>query len=140
MSKSRVELLTNTDITGLISSLFGRKMTEQETQNLESCAKYTTTVWAGYIDGDLVCIWGLVPPTLISDIAYLWMHATEKVGDHEFIFVRKSQMVVKGLLKHYPRIVGQCEVGASRSIRWLKWLGAKFGEPEGKFVPFIIKA
>lgn len=138
--KTKVELLTNTDIAELISRTCGRIMEPVEAKNLAECARRTTTVWAGYIDGDLVCIWGLVPPTLLSNVAYLWMHATEKVGDHEFVFVRKSQRILEELLKVYPMIYGHCEAGADRSIRWLRWLGAKFGKPEGKFVPFIIRA
>jgi hypothetical protein len=44
------------------------------------------------------------------------------------------------MLQRYPTIVGNCIVGEYKSIRWLKWLGAKFGRPEGNKVPFVIRA
>lgn len=138
--KTRIETVTRTDIARLISSTITDKMTEQESRNLASCTNSTTTVWVGYIDEELVCIWGLVPPTLLSNVAYLWLHTTDKVRDHEFIFVRRSQQAIKKILEIYPEIVGHCEKGSDRSIRWLKWLGAVFGEPDGKLVPFAIRA
>lgn len=138
--KTRIETVTKTNISQLISDSLGGKLTDEESRNIVRCADCTTTVWVGYIDDELVCIWGLVPPTLLSDMAYLWLHTTDRVKDHEFIFVRRSQRAIKEILTIYPSIVGQCEVGAKRTHRWLKWLGAEFGYPEGKHVPFIIKA
>jgi hypothetical protein len=44
------------------------------------------------------------------------------------------------MLRRYKVIVGNCIVGEDKSIRWLKWLGAKFGKPEGNKVPFVIRA
>lgn len=97
-------------------------------------------VWVGTIDGELACILGLIPPTILSDCAYLWMFHTEAVKGHEFIFVRYSQRMVEHFLKSYSTIVGHTTVTETRSIRWLKWLGAEYGPQEGDLVPFVIKA
>ncbi len=140
MSKTKIELVTKTDAARLISRSMGDKLTDEGRKNLAKCSDCTTTVWAGYVDEELVCIWGLVPPTLLSEMAYLWLHTTEGVKDHEFIFVRRSQRAIQEVLKMYPLIVGHCEVGSPRSVRWLKWLGAVFAQPEGKMIPFMIKA
>lgn len=100
---------------------------------------FTTMVWGGSADGELKCIWGLVPPTLLSDEAYLWLHIIESIEEYEFVFVRYSQRAVEKALQLFPRIVGHCEVGEDRSIRWIKWLGGKFGEPCERMVPFVIE-
>lgn len=99
----------------------------------------TTHIEAGYVDGILVAIWGLIPPTIVSNQAYIWVYTTAGLEGHEFIFVRQSQKVVKKFLEEYDTIVGVTEVGEDRSIRWLKWLGAEYGVPQGKWKPFVIR-
>lgn len=98
----------------------------------------STIIWAGYIDGKLACLWGVIPPSLMSNQAYLWLQTTNVIEEHQFILVRHSQLVIKEILEEYPSIVGHAIIGSSKSIRWLKWLGAKFGPPMGTAVPFRI--
>lgn len=97
-------------------------------------------IWTGYIDDRLVCWWGLIPPSLLSNQAYLWMHATDAVKEHQFLFVRHSQRVVERMLERYDTILGHCEIGASDSMRWLRWLGAEFHDPERNVIPFVIRS
>jgi hypothetical protein len=105
---------------------------------MDYCLLMSTDMWAGFINGKLACIWGIIPPTLMSYQAYLWLYTTDAIVGHEFILVRHSQLVIDGLLEHYPDIVGHATMGSDKSIRWLKWLGAKFGQPQGTNVPFRI--
>jgi hypothetical protein len=135
-----ISRLTTDEIQELISQKIGPTLTVSDLAKFKRAMLGTTCVWGGALDGDIRCIWGLVPPTLISEEAYLWLHVIEPVGDHEFVFVRHSQRAIEEALKRFPTIVGHCEVGADRSIRWIKWLGGVFGEPDGKFIPFVIKA
>lgn len=97
-------------------------------------------VWIGKQDDEVLCFMGLIPPTLLSDRAYLWLKTTHAMQEHVFVFIRHSQRVVAEMLKEFPLIVGHCEVSATRSIRWLRWLGAEFGTPTGRAVPFEIRA
>jgi len=94
----------------------------------------------GMVDGKIACVWGLIPPTLLSNKAYLWLLTTDIVAEHKFLFVRHSQRYVEEALKQYPIIVGDCLIGNASAMRWLRWLGAEFGEPDGGRIPFMIKA
>ena len=96
--------------------------------------------WIGKDDDEILCYMGLIPPTLLSDRAYLWLRTTEAMSEHVFVFVRYSQRVISEMLQDFPIIVGHCEVSAAKSIRWVQWLGAEFGAPEGRLVPFTIRA
>jgi hypothetical protein len=96
--------------------------------------------WVGTDDDEVLCYMGLIPPTLLSDRAYLWLRITEAIPEHVFVFVRYSQRVIAEMLQDFPVIAGHCEASATKSIRWLKWLGADFGVPEGRLVPFTIRA
>lgn len=99
----------------------------------------TQHLWAGLVDEKLACAWGLVPPTLLSDSALLWLYTTPLVDDHKFLLVRHSQMAVQEMLKLYPTITGVTLHDAERSRAWIEWLGGTYGKREGKFMPFTIK-
>lgn len=96
--------------------------------------------WIVYEDDKVLCFLGLIPPTILSDRAYLWLHTTEHLREHVFIFVRHSQRVVQEILTEYPIIVGHTEVTNTKAIRWLRWLGAVYGPLDGPLLTFEIRA
>lgn len=99
----------------------------------------TANLYVGFISRKIVCIWGLVPPTLLSNSAYLWLYTTERIKDHEFIFVRKSQIAVEEMLTMYDTVYGYTASNNHRAIKWLRWLGAEFEHSEGKMLNFTIR-
>lgn len=122
----------------LISQMKEGGLTDEDNRKLDACLGPASDIWVGFIDKVPVCAWGLVPPTMLSDRAYLWLYASPLVDDYKFLFVRYSQRVVEGLRTYYPTIYGVCDVENDRAIRWLKWLGGKFTEPYEGQVPFTI--
>ena len=94
-----------------------------------------------YREGDnVLCFWGLIPPSLLSDRAYLWLYTTEYLKGHTFALIRHSQRAVEEMTRDFPLLVGHCAASATQSIRWLRWLRAEFGSPCGKLIPFQIRA
>jgi hypothetical protein len=124
----------------LISSNPVGSITEDGMEIMRNALAISSSVWVGSMDGKVLGFWGLVPPSLLSDRAYLWLYTTPNLHEHVFTFVRHSQRIVEAMLREYPLIVGECLVGSDKSIRWLEWLGAEFGSPNGKLIPFQIKA
>jgi hypothetical protein len=108
-------------------------------RKLHQWLRMSEEVWVGLYDDKVACVWGLVPPTVISDRAHLWLLTTDIVREHKFLFVRKSQLVIEDALKRYSALVGQVQLGNRAAKRWLEWLGAEFGPPEAGFWPFIIR-
>src|SRR5262244_1427415 len=106
---------------------------------MSNCVAMSADVWTGLVDGKIACMWGVAPPTLLSNRAYLWLFTTDLVKDHQFLLVRHSQVAMEKILQDYEVVKGHCLVGEARSIRWIKWLGGKFGEPEGLVLPFEIR-
>lgn len=90
----------------------------------------SATYWTARVDEELAAVWGLVPPTLMSDTAYLWLLTTEVSVGHEFLLARYSKMWIEQMQKSYPNICGHCF--DPKAQRWLKWLGGKV-EPNGEF-------
>lgn len=123
----------------LISQTKGLKLSEGDREVMNYCLAMTSTLYVGSIDGALVCTWGLIPPSLMSETAYLWLFTTPKLEEHKFTFVRRSQIAVAEMLEEYPTIHGHTNVASAQAIQWLRWLGAEFGQPKGVALPFIIR-
>lgn len=113
-------------------------LTPAERYAFNAALRLTHQVWVGKWDGQVVCIWGLMPGTICDPSAYLWLYTTPAIKDCEFTFVRQSQIAVREMLKSYALIRGHCQALAEHSIRWVRWLGGEFGDPAAGFVPFTI--
>jgi hypothetical protein len=110
-------------------------MSPRDMQMFEYCA-ISGEVWAGYVSGELEACWGVIPPSFMSDQAYLWM--LNLPVKHPIILGRYSRKVMDTLLFRWPTILGHCRLGSS-SMRWLLWLGAEFGQPQSGLIPFSIR-
>lgn len=132
-----VEANAPVDLSGLISRTAYASMPDSEAR-LEQWMQDSTTIWAGKIRGEVVCVWGVRAPTLLSEEAYLWLLTTDDLEIYKFLFIRHSQLAIKELLEQYRVIKGHYKSGDDKSRRWLEWLGAKFGEPVGDVYPFTI--
>lgn len=116
------------------------RLSDQEYEIIGNCFARSEERWVGAVDNVVACLWGLIPPTLMSDQAYLWLYHNELVVEHKFAFIRHSQVQMQRMLKLYPNIVGDCLVSNASGRQWLTWLGAKFHTPQGPLVPFHIEA
>lgn len=110
-----------------------------EHHDMQVCMEQSEELWAGHIDGALACVWGIIPPTLMSSRAYLWLFVTPDMKGHEFLLVRHSQRQIERLLEEYSMLEGLTDKSADKSIRWLEWLGAEFYPHNDKFLRFEIR-
>lgn len=122
-----------------IAQMIQPEMDMVEAVQLFRCLNISTICWSAQVDGQGACIWGLIPPTLLSDQAYLWLYTTDLAEEHQFLLVRHSQRMIEEMLKEFPILVGHCHSEDPRAQRWLKWLGAEFDFPQGKLIPFAIR-
>ena len=132
--------LTGADAYDLISPEFFGNLSGIDHETMHRIMHNSSRVWMGKKDGQVLAAWGLVPPSLMSDIAYLWLFTTPHLRGHEFIFIRYSQRAIREMLEEFPVIVGHTRINNRKAIQWLRWLGAKYGEPQGDFLPFTIEA
>src|ERR1700761_4208411 len=77
---------------------------DQETMN--RTFRNSSHIWLGLDHDKVLGLWGLIPPTLLSDRAYLWLYTTKYLAGHEFLFIRHSQRAVQEMLEQFPLIVG----------------------------------
>ena len=87
--------------------------------------------------GALIALVGFIPQD--PNTAYLWMQTTPHTDKHKVVVGLLARRTIALLSKRYPKIIGHCTPG-TRSITWLRSLGARFEQQEGKAVMFTIGA
>lgn len=127
------------DVENILYSTVYDKMTLDERAIMNQFIYVSQDLFVGNYAGEIACVWGLVPPTLLSTRAYLWLYCTPLVDEHKFLFIRQSQLAVEKMLEKYDTIVGHTTAGNELAIRWLKWLGATFSPSDGKKLDFTIR-
>jgi hypothetical protein len=116
------------------------RLTPRETQIIDRCHNLISETWVGYNNGELICAWGIIPPTILSDEVYLWLQTTQAVDHNQFLFVRHSQLFIERVLKEYRAVIGFVKADARHSQKWLKWLGATIeGPPKKGMLTFRIE-
>ena len=106
---------------------------------MQACVLRSRNVSYASLNGETLAVWGLIPPTLLSTSAWVWLLTTRIAAEHKFLVVRYSQRWVEDALRLYDRLEGVVMVGNDSAVRWLRWLGAEFGEPIGRGMPFVIR-
>jgi len=84
----------------------------------------SSVVWVGKADGIEVCAVGLIPLSVLSDHAMIWLTHTQICEAHPLRFIRWSRKVLHEAHSLYPNLFGYCV--NIRSQAWLEWLGAEF--------------
>ncbi len=100
------------------------------TAYLERALSQCAEAWTGYIDDQIVCMWGIDRGSMLTNSAYIWLVTCKGVDEHSFIFVRHSQRRLQELTKRDSFIHGIVQADNEQSIRWLRWLGFQLGDAE----------
>lgn len=108
------------------------RLGDKKVELLEEAILRATYSWAGFLDGKIVCLWGVRTDSLMSDTAFLWLITTSAVAEHPFHFVRRNQIFIKELSKRYRVIHGYVDARFVRSLAWLKWLGFTIDPPKNR--------
>ena len=102
---------------------------------LGDVVKASQGIWAGFWDGELVAMWGLVPESLLSDTAYIWSYTTPVVTRCKKTFLKVTKAWIKARQEEYPRLVGLTNCKTS----FIKHIGADFGGETAGLTSFIVR-
>ena len=72
---------------------------------------------------------GITAPCLMGNEAVIWMLSSDKINDIGVRFIRNNRRYIDYFLTYYKRLVNYVHVDNTSSIKWLKYLGARFDEP-----------
>lgn len=99
----------------------------------------STSCWTGCINGEPVCIFGLVPISMLCGIGSPWMLGTNLILKNAGAFIRHSTPYIHGMLREFPQLFNFVDVRNRKAVAWLRRAGFKMHEqqPYGPFgLPF----
>lgn len=105
--------------------------------DLVDCANRSDPLLTYWFGPECIAIVGFIPLGIISTTAYLWMQNTPYTDKHPVAVARLGRLTLHEIASRYPCVIGECILN-SPGHRWVKWLGARFGESNGIAVPFMI--
>lgn len=76
-----------------------------------------------------VAMFGLVPTSLVSDVAQAWFLGAPELARIKKTFVRLSHVVIKMMLERHAVLYNIVDCRYPEAISWLETLGAKFENP-----------
>lgn len=82
------------------------------------------------INGRPCAVVGLTIISLLSGVGVPWMLATHDAVKNRRVFINNSRQGVEDMRSICPNLFNYVHVDNTISIRWLKWMGFKFDEPQ----------
>ncbi len=79
----------------------------------------------GLVDGEVVCVWGVVRPFVLSDTGYPWMLATPAIFKNPLGILRRIKEQFDLIKERYELLENYGDVRNEHAHRWMKWLGFK---------------
>ncbi len=125
-----------------VEALSGRNPREVLVESVEKSAE----AWAGLADGNLTCVFGVVPMSLVGVTGIPWLLGSVEIERYRRPFLRRNRAMIDRWLADFPVLTNVVDARNTTSIRWLRWLGFRLGEPalmgvHGEpFIPFRMEA
>lgn len=127
-----------------VAELWAGSRSEPE-DALIRAVRISTEGWAGVVDGETICLFGVAPLSVLGGRGSPWMLGTDGVDRHALTFLRRCRAVVAGWRSVYPVLENVVDERNTAAHRWLRWLGFTLGDPrphgpdEMPFRPFHMK-
>ena len=85
--------------------------------------------WSAFVDGELACIMGVTPLSMLSGIGSPWMMGTPLLEKHARVLVRLTPGYIRRMLKAFPILTNHVHAENVTSVRWLRRLGFALSRP-----------
>jgi hypothetical protein len=95
---------------------------------LEALA-WSAEAYAGFIDGELACLFGIVPGTFLTGEAVPWLLTSSVVQRKPRAFLRASREVIADWMGKYPVLVQQVDARYAQALRWAAHVGFQVEAP-----------
>lgn len=91
--------------------------------------RVSTGAWVGLVDGEVVCMFGVSPRSLIGGTGVPWMLGSDLIERHQMTFLRRCRPVVAWMRELYPVLANHVDDRNEAAKRWLRWLGFELADP-----------
>ncbi len=99
---------------------------------LEASLDASEVAWSGFADGNLVVMFGAGSVPSAPGLGVPWLLGSDLVLRYHVSFLRRCCDFRNEMLKKYAILTNWVDARNSVSIRWLRWMGARF-EPAAPF-------
>jgi hypothetical protein len=76
-----------------------------------------------------IAMFGVVSKSLLSDKGVIWMLSSYELERYTFTFLKHCGKYVESMLEDYKVLENYVDIDNKKTIKWLKFLGAKMEEP-----------
>lgn len=100
---------------------------------LKSSAARSAFTWTFMCNGKPCAVFGLVPDSLLSSKACIWLLGTDQINRCKLSYFKACRRMVARILQHYPVLYNYVDAEYKAAHKWLEALGAEFlsEEPYG---------
>lgn len=85
--------------------------------------EHSTMCWTGRINGNIACIFGVAPLSILGGVGIPWMLGTEELARHARTFLMASIVYVGLMSARYRFLENYVAANNTAAIKWLDWLG-----------------
>lgn len=96
---------------------------------LGACVQRSDEAWAGMVDDQVACIFGVASNTVLSSVGFPWMVGTDLIEAHSGAFLRRNKRMLASMLSRYGHLENYVDARNAKAIQWLKWLGFILHDP-----------
>lgn len=96
---------------------------------LVRAVRVSSESWAGVVDGETICLFGVAPMSVLGGRGSPWMLGTDGVDRNFVTFLRGCRAVVSRWRSVYPTLENVVDERNVAAHRWLRWLGFTLDEP-----------
>lgn len=89
----------------------------------------STEAWAGTVDGEVACVFGVGPLSLLGGEGCPWLLGSDLVERNAIAFARRNRAMVARWLRTYRVLRNHVDARNTQAIRWLGWLGFELKPP-----------
>lgn len=86
--------------------------------------------WSAFVDGELACILGAAPLSVVSGIGSPWMLGTPVLDANARILVRETPRYISKMQTAFPHLLNFVHADNKTSVRWLRRLGFTLSDPQ----------
>lgn len=113
---------------------------------IEQSIRGSLLSWSGFADGELNCVFGVGPLSVVTGKGAPWMLGTNALEKNSRILIRKTPDYISTMLRAFPHLVNYVHADNIVAVRWLRRLGFDIhpAEPYGvkgaQFHKFTMRA
>lgn len=98
-------------------------------QALSESFKRSTLSWSVEIDGELACMMGVCPLSMLCGLGSPWLLGSEAVARNAGAFIKQTKIYIPIMLQAYPHLFNFVDVRNRKSVAWLRRAGFKVHDP-----------